>query len=138
MNRTQTARILPAPTHRFSVYGPRSRKELEKAGRYYRNECFGHGRIEIREYYIENDAEWLKERHLFFHLHAVDQGKARFQMTMRLPGYFEKEVFTRSRKELEKAGRYYRNECFGHGRIDHIFSFCLPFPFYSFFPVLID
>lgn len=41
----------------------RSRKELEKAGRYYRNECFGHGRIEIREYYIENDAEWLKERH---------------------------------------------------------------------------
>lgn len=41
----------------------RCKKELEKEDRYYRSECFEHGRIEIREYYIENNVEWLKERH---------------------------------------------------------------------------
>lgn len=41
----------------------RDKKELEKENRYYRSECFEHGRIEIREYYTEKEVEWLKERH---------------------------------------------------------------------------
>lgn len=41
----------------------KDKKELEKENRYYRSECFEHGRIEIREYYTEKDVEWLKERH---------------------------------------------------------------------------
>lgn len=41
----------------------RSRKEVEKEGKYNRDECFEHGRIEIREYYTENDVGWLKERY---------------------------------------------------------------------------
>lgn len=41
----------------------RDKKEWEKEDRYYRSECFEHGRIEIREYYTEKDVEWLKERH---------------------------------------------------------------------------
>lgn len=36
---------------------------LEKAGRYYKDLCGEHGRIEKREYYVENDVEWLRERH---------------------------------------------------------------------------
>lgn len=41
----------------------RDKKESEKENRYYRSECFEHGRIEVREYYTEKDVEWLKERH---------------------------------------------------------------------------
>lgn len=41
----------------------RDKKEWKKEDRYDRSECFEHGRIEIREYYIENNVEWLKERH---------------------------------------------------------------------------
>lgn len=36
---------------------------LEKAGRYYKDLCGEHGRIEKREYYVENEIGWLRERH---------------------------------------------------------------------------
>ena len=36
---------------------------LEKARRYYKDLCKEHGRIEKREYYVENDIEWLRQRH---------------------------------------------------------------------------
>lgn len=41
----------------------RKKKELEKEGRYSREMDFDHGRQEIREYYVENDIEWLKGNH---------------------------------------------------------------------------
>lgn len=34
-----------------------------------------------------------------------------------LSEYFQKEVLGRDKKELEKEDRYYRSECFEHGRI---------------------
>ena len=37
--------------------------DLEKAGRYHKNLCGEHGRIEKREYYVENNISWLIERH---------------------------------------------------------------------------
>ena len=36
---------------------------LEKAECYYKNLCGEHGRIEKREYYVENNISWLVERH---------------------------------------------------------------------------
>lgn len=42
---------------------PCRKKELEKEGRYYKEISFDHGRQEIREYYVENCIEWLKENH---------------------------------------------------------------------------
>lgn len=36
---------------------------LEKAGRYHKDICADHGRIEKREYYAENNISWLRERH---------------------------------------------------------------------------
>lgn len=36
---------------------------LEKSGRYYKDICGDHGRIEKREYYVENNVSWLRERH---------------------------------------------------------------------------
>ena len=36
---------------------------LEKMQRYYKDICGDHGRIEKREYYIENNVNWLRERH---------------------------------------------------------------------------
>ena len=41
----------------------RPKKELEKEGRYWKEKDFDHGRIEIREYYVENEVEWLRENH---------------------------------------------------------------------------
>lgn len=41
----------------------KKKEDLEKAGRYYKTHCKEHGRIEKREYYTENDIEWLKEKH---------------------------------------------------------------------------
>lgn len=41
----------------------RSKKELEKEGRYWKEISFDHGRMEIREYYVENDVEWLRKNH---------------------------------------------------------------------------
>lgn len=32
--------------------------------------------------------------------------------------YFQKEVFSRDKKESEKENRYYRSECFEYGRIE--------------------
>ena len=43
----------------YSTHG----KELEEAERYFKSLCGEHGRIEKREYYVENDIEWLKEKH---------------------------------------------------------------------------
>lgn len=37
--------------------------DLEKEGRYFKSLSMEHGRIEKREYYVENDIEWLNERH---------------------------------------------------------------------------
>lgn len=37
--------------------------ELENAKRYYKDFCRKHRKIEKREYYIENDIGWLRERH---------------------------------------------------------------------------
>ena len=37
----------------------RKKKELEKKGHYSKEMDFDHGRREIREYYVENDIEWL-------------------------------------------------------------------------------
>ncbi len=42
---------------------PCKKKELEKRDRYYKEMCFEHGRQEIREYYVENSIDWLKECH---------------------------------------------------------------------------
>lgn len=42
---------------------PRPKKELEKGGWYWKETDFGHGRMEIREYYVENDVEWLRKNH---------------------------------------------------------------------------
>ena len=42
---------------------PHSKKGLEKEGRYWKEMSFDHGRIEIREYYVENDIEWLRKNH---------------------------------------------------------------------------
>ena len=36
---------------------------LEKSGRYHKDLCGEHGRMEKREYYVENDTEWLRQRH---------------------------------------------------------------------------
>lgn len=40
-----------------------SKKELLKQERYYKDLNNEHGRLEIREYYVENNAQWLAERH---------------------------------------------------------------------------
>lgn len=40
-----------------------SKKELEKEGQYWKEISFDHGRMEIREYYVENDIEWLRKNH---------------------------------------------------------------------------
>lgn len=37
--------------------------ELSAKGRYYKSQSMEHGRIETREYYIENEIEWLKKNH---------------------------------------------------------------------------
>lgn len=37
----------------------RDKKELEEEKRYYKDTCFEHGRMEVREYYVENDIMWL-------------------------------------------------------------------------------
>lgn len=39
----------------------REKKELEKESRYWKEMDFDHGRMEIREYYMENDVEWLRK-----------------------------------------------------------------------------
>ena len=41
----------------------KKKEELEKAERYFKTLCGEHGRLEKREYYVENDIEWLKEKH---------------------------------------------------------------------------
>ena len=41
----------------------RPKKELEKEGRYWKEMDFDHGRMELREYYVENDVEWLRKNH---------------------------------------------------------------------------
>ena len=40
---------------------PRKKKELGKEGRYSREMDFDHGRRETREYYVENEIEWLRK-----------------------------------------------------------------------------
>ena len=39
------------------------KKELEKQGLYFKDLCGEHGRLEKREYYAVNNADWLSERH---------------------------------------------------------------------------
>ncbi len=39
----------------------RGKKELEAENRYYKDTCFEHGRLEVREYYVENDIRWLNK-----------------------------------------------------------------------------
>ena len=41
----------------------KKKEELEKAERYFKTLCGEHGRLEKRKYYVENDIEWLKEKH---------------------------------------------------------------------------
>jgi predicted transposase YbfD/YdcC len=36
---------------------------VKKKEEYYKDICFEHGRRETREYYVENDISWRKERH---------------------------------------------------------------------------
>lgn len=38
---------------------PKKKKELEAENKYYKDICFSHGRMEVREYYVENDIQWL-------------------------------------------------------------------------------
>lgn len=40
---------------------PHPKKELEKEDRYWKERSFDHGRMEIWEYYVENDVEWLRK-----------------------------------------------------------------------------
>ena len=40
---------------------PQNKGELEKAGKYYKTLCQDHGRIETREYYLENEIDWMKD-----------------------------------------------------------------------------
>ncbi len=40
----------------------RDKKELEVKNKYYKDICFEHGRVEVREYYVENDIMWLNRR----------------------------------------------------------------------------
>jgi predicted transposase YbfD/YdcC len=39
------------------------KEEWKKKEGYYKDICFEHGRRETREYYVENDIRWIKERH---------------------------------------------------------------------------
>lgn len=41
----------------------RKKKDLEGKGCYHKEISFDHGRREIREYYVENDIEWLRKNH---------------------------------------------------------------------------
>ena len=41
----------------------RKKTELEKENKYHKELCFEHGRQETREYYVENDIEWLRKNH---------------------------------------------------------------------------
>lgn len=41
----------------------RKKKDLEEKGCYHKEISFDHGRREIREYYVENDIEWLRKNH---------------------------------------------------------------------------
>ena len=41
---------------------PKSKKELEESGCYHKEYCKDHGRIEIREYYISRETDWLLEK----------------------------------------------------------------------------
>lgn len=42
---------------------PEKKDALKNAGRYFQDLCGEHGRIEKREYYVENDIGWLRGRH---------------------------------------------------------------------------
>ena len=37
------------------------KQELKEAGKYYKTICQDHGRVEIREYYLEKEISWMKE-----------------------------------------------------------------------------
>lgn len=36
--------------------------KLMEYGRYYKEYCNEHDRLEVREYYVSNDIEWLEEK----------------------------------------------------------------------------
>ena len=38
---------------------PKEEKGAEAENKYYKDICFSHGRVEVREYYVENDIQWL-------------------------------------------------------------------------------
>lgn len=40
----------------------KGKKELQEGGSYYKECCNEHGRLEVREYYVSNDIEWLEEK----------------------------------------------------------------------------
>lgn len=45
------------------IVQPQSKKRLEGESRYYKDICMDHGRQEVREYYVENEIDWLLENH---------------------------------------------------------------------------
>ena len=52
--------------------------ELEKEGKYYKTLCQDHSRIETREYYLENEIDWMKDaRILILHLTKTAAGCGR-------------------------------------------------------------
>lgn len=40
----------------------KEKKELMECGQYYKEYCNEHGRLEVREYYVSNDIDWLEEK----------------------------------------------------------------------------
>lgn len=105
---------------------PQNKGELEKAGKYYKTLCQDHGRIETREYYLENGIDWMKDaKKEWKTLGAVGACRSRVEENGNVREYTRYMIISDGKMSAKTFGDSQR----GHWGIENQLHWCLDIAF---------
>lgn len=105
---------------------PKKKKELEDRGMYFKDICNDHGRLEIREYYIEKDISWMTDALKEWKgLHGIGACRSTVEENDSVTNSISYTIFSDPAMTAEKYGKYKRN----HWQIENSLHWCLDIAF---------
>lgn len=104
----------------------KKKKELEDSGRYFKDICNDHGRLETREYYIEKDIDWMADaRKEWKGLSGIGACRSTVEADGSVTSTISYAIFSSPEMTAEKYGKCKR----GHWGIENSLHWCLDIAF---------
>lgn len=88
---------------------PKSKKAMAEKGLYYKEYSGEHGRIEVREYYVEHEIDWMTQKKNWKGIHGIGMCHTKIEKQGEITESENYAIFSRAKMSAEEFGKSKRS-----------------------------